>query len=118
MRLSIPRVAVWVCAVMLTAGLAGLYAADTTMTGKISDGGCGAGKHTMGKSDADCVNMCAKDSGYVLVVAEKTGPAKIYKLTVKDAQKAELAKLAAKDAKITGTVAGDKITVTKVEAAK
>ena len=115
MRLTTSRIATWTCAAMLTLGLAGLRAADTTLTGKVSDGMCGAGKH-MGGTDADCVNSCAKTSGYVLVVKDN-GKDKIYKLTVKDAQKAELARLAAKDAKVTGAVAGDKITVTKIEAA-
>ena len=112
MRLMKVFVATLAVAAVFAVGMAGLRAADTTLTGKVSDATCGA-KHMQGMSDADCVKECVKKGAYALVVKDK-----VYTLTATDAQKADLLKLAGKNAKVTGAVDGMKMTVTKVEAAK
>jgi hypothetical protein len=86
-----------------------LEAATMTLEGTVSDAKCGA-KHAM-KDAAACTKACVdKGSDYALVVGEK-----VYTLsTSTDHEKADLAKLAGKDAKVTGDVTGEKVMVKSV----
>ena len=86
-----------------------------TFTGKVSDAMCGA-KHTEGGIvPADCVRACVqKGANYTLVVGDK-----VYTLSTSDKSALnELNTLAWEDAKVTGTVHGDTISVKSVTAAK
>ena len=112
------RIAALAIATAITLGVTALSAADTTMTGKVTDAMCGAGKHAMGKTDAECVKACV-DGGLAIIVTDTKDATKTKVVTltgVSDKDKATLLTLAGKNAKITGTVTGDKMTVTKVEA--
>lgn len=86
-----------------------LQAASMTLEGTVSDAKCGA-KHAM-KDAAACTKACVdKGSDYALVVGEK-----VYTLSTSSPQeKAELAKLAGKAAKVSGDVTGEKIMVKSV----
>jgi hypothetical protein len=86
-----------------------LEAATMTLEGTVSDAKCGA-KHAM-QDAAACTKVCVdKGSDYALVVGEK-----VYTLSTSSAQeKADLAKLAGKTAKVTGDVSGEKVMVKMV----
>ena len=86
-----------------------------TFTGKVSDAMCGAKHSEGGIAPADCVRACVqKGANYALVVGDK-----VYTLSTSDkAALNELNKLAWDEAKVTGTVSGDTITVKSVTAAK
>jgi len=88
------------------------WAADTTMTGKVSDAMCGA-KHQMAGNDASCTRTCVKGgSKYALVVGDK-----VYTLETSDkAALDKLNELAGAPAKVSGEVKGDTITVKTVAA--
>jgi hypothetical protein len=85
-----------------------------TFTGEVSDAMCGA-KHMMDGTAADCARACvSKGSKYALVVGGK-----LYTLDSSDKDTlAQFDKLAGEQAKVSGTVEGDTITVTAVTAAK
>ena len=89
-----------------------VWAADKTVTGKVSDAMCGA-KHEMKGKAADCTRVCMKHgSQYALVVGDK-----VYTLDTSD--KAALDKLndlAGAKAKVTGEVDGTTIAVKSVAA--
>ena len=89
------------------------WAADTTVTGKVSDAMCGA-KHMMAGNEASCTHECVKGgSKYALVVGDK-----VYTLDSADKTVlATLSDLAGKSAKVTGEVKGDTISVKTVAAA-
>jgi hypothetical protein len=111
MRKSIPSFAV-----ALFFGAALVFAADQTWTGKISDSDCGrshksAIEHAGKKlTDHDCVLACVKDHGakYVFVSGSK-----VYNISNQDA--AGLEEHAGHEVKVTGSLAGDTITVSKIE---
>jgi len=88
------------------------WAADQTMTGKVSDAMCGA-KHMMAGNEASCTHECVKGgSKYALVVGEK-----VYTLETTDkAALDKLSELAGGAAKVTGEVKGDSIAVKSVAA--
>jgi hypothetical protein len=88
------------------------FAADTTISGKVSDSMCGA-KHQMAGDDASCTRACVKQgSKYALVVGDK-----VYTLETGDqAALDKLNGLAGASAKVTGEVKGDTITVKSVAA--
>jgi len=98
----------------ILAGLVALpaFAADKTMTGKVSDAMCGA-KHQMPGDDAGCTRACVKHgSKYALVVGDK-----VYTLETSDkAALDKLNELAGANAKVTGEVSGDTIAVKSVAA--
>jgi hypothetical protein len=98
---------------LLGAGISLSAAKTQTFAGEVSDSMCGS-KHMMANK-ADCTRACvAKGSSYALVVGDK-----VYTLhTTNKAALDELNSLAGEQAKVTGTADGDKIEVTKVEAAK
>lgn len=101
-------------AFQLLAGLAvyPVWAADQTMTGKVSDAMCGT-KHMMAGSEASCAHECVKGgSKYALVVGDK-----VYTLETTDkAALDKLSELAGKSAKVTGEAKGDSIAVKSVAA--
>jgi hypothetical protein len=109
---------VWMATVVLSAGLAVVPAvaagATQTFTGKVSDAMCGA-KHREGIDPAACVRACVqKGAKYALVVGDK-----VYTLDTSDqATLDKLNKLAWEQAKVTGTAAGETISVKSVTAAK
>ena len=82
-----------------------------SFTGNISDSMCGL-KHMMPGGDKACTEACVKEgSKYVLAdVAAK----KVYQLSDQDKPKA----FAGEKVKVSGTLKGDVITVTSIEAAK
>src|SRR5882724_55216 len=110
MRMS--KLAISILGIQLFMGLAAnnAWAADTTMTGKVSDAMCGA-KHQMAGNDAACTHECVKGgSKYALVVGEK-----VYTLDISDkAALDKLNELAGASAKVTGEVKGDTISVKSV----
>jgi hypothetical protein len=111
MRMS--KLAISLLGIQLFAGLAApAWAADKTITGKVSDAMCGA-KHQMAGNDAACTRTCVKGgSKYALVVGDK-----VY--TLETADKAALDKLndlAGASASVTGEVKDDTIEVKSVTA--
>ena len=84
-----------------------------TFTGEVSDSMCGA-KHMM-DNKAECTRTCvSKGSNYALVVGDK-----VYTLnTTSKAALDQLNTLAGEQAKVTGSVNGDAIDVSKVSATK
>jgi len=100
--------------VLLAVAIIVLAAAKSqTFTGEVSDSMCGA-KHMM-DNKAECTRTCvSKGSNYALVVGDK-----VYTLNTTDkAALGELNTLAGEQAKVTGTMNGDAIEVSKVSAAK
>lgn len=98
---------------LLTATMAvSAFAADQTMTGKVSDAMCGA-KHGMAGGEAKCTRECVKGgSKYALVVGDK-----VYTLDTSDkAALDKLNELAGTAAKVTGEVKGETIAVKSVAA--
>ncbi|MGI9103499.1 MAG: hypothetical protein ACR2IF_13765 [Terriglobales bacterium] len=89
------------------------FAAPQTFTGIVTDTMCGK-KHMMpGKSDAECVRECMKTKGdwtYGLVVGDK-----VYSLS---GDKKQFDAFAGQRVKVTGDVAGSKIAVQAINAAK
>lgn len=85
-----------------------------SFTGKVSDAMCGA-HHMMAGAEADCTRACVgKGSKYSLVVGDK-----VYALdTDNKANLGTLDKLAGSNAKVTGTLNGDTITIASVAASK
>ena len=97
--------------------IAGLGAADQSLTGQISDSMCkakheeaaeGAGK----MADHDCTVSCVKGGSKFVLISD----GKIFQIT--NQTFADVEKLAGQSVKVTGDVKGDAITVTKIEAAK
>jgi len=83
----------------------------STFVGSISDSMCGA-KHMMpGESDKDCTLECAK-GGAKYILVDPTG--KIYQLS--DQKSPE--PFAGSKVQVTGTLKGDTIVVSSIEAAK
>jgi len=85
-----------------------------TLTGEVSDSMCGA-KHMMEGKAGDCARACvSKGSSYALVVGDK-----VYALHTSDkSAQDELGKLAGEKAKVTGTLDGEILHVSKVDPAK
>lgn len=112
--MKISKLAISVLGIQLLAGIAvyPAWAADQTMSGKVSDAMCGA-KHQMAGNEASCTHECVKGgSKYALVVGDK-----VYTLETTDkAALAKLSELAGEAAKVTGEVKGETITVKSVAA--
>lgn len=83
---------------------------ERTLTGVVSDAGCGATHKMKNMSAADCARACAKKMGYALVVGDK-----VYKL---QGDEADLDKYAAEKVTVKGTLDGDTMMVTSVAPAK
>jgi hydrogenase maturation factor len=102
--------------VLLGFSAATMFAADQTWTGKISDSMCGASHKSAtehgGKkmSDRDCSLACVKDhqAKYVFVHNGKV-------LNIANQDAAGLEEHAGHTVKLTGTLNGDTITVSKIE---
>ena len=99
-------------ALLATVAALPAFAADQTLTGKVSDAMCGA-KHQMAGNDASCTRTCVKGgSKYALVVGDK-----VYTLeTTDNAALDKLNELAGASAKVTGEVKGDSVAVKSVSA--
>jgi hypothetical protein len=84
-----------------------------TFTGEVGDAMCGV-KHMQG-TPAECTRTCvAQGSKYALVVGDK-----IYKIETSDKKVFDLLnQQAGKNVTVTGTLAGDSITVSTAVAAK
>jgi hypothetical protein len=96
--------------------LTNAIAADKSQsfTGEVSDSMCGA-KHMMEGKAGDCARACvSKGSSYALVVGDK-----VYALHTSDkSAQDELGRLAGGKAKVTGTLDGETLQVSKVDPAK
>lgn len=106
----------WTATILLACGMGAIpaLAATQTLTGKVTDSMCGA-KHHEGIPPAECVRACVKHGAhYALLVGDK-----VYTLdTENQAEKDELSKLAWENARVTGTVSGDTVSVASVRAAR
>lgn len=103
---------VFVASMALMLGGSGVSAEEVKLTGAIGDAMCGA-KHMMEGGAVACTEACIKaGSDYALIVGERA-----YTLKAQDAIKAQLAKLAGRDATVVGNRDGETITVTSVVAA-
>jgi len=101
-------------AVFLATGLtlAAPKQGSKTFMGSISDSMCGA-KHMMpGKSDKDCTLECVKAGSKYILADPASG--KVYQLS--DQKKPE--QFAGQKVKITGTLKGETIMVSSIEAAQ
>lgn len=98
-------------AVLVTAPLFAAETASGTWTGWITDSHCGA-KGANAQHTKDCAAKCAKDGGKVVFF--NNADKKLYEL-----DKSELAlEHVGHEVAVTGKLAGDKIAVEKIEAAK
>jgi hypothetical protein len=102
------KIAVSVFAILALACLA--LGADKAWTGVISDSHCGLKHSTASDEAAACVKSCVTGGAKYVLAAD----GKLYQLEPQDKIDA---KLAGRDAKITGTLSGDTITVTSAVAA-
>ena len=106
------KFATLILAFVLTAGMSLAAPKQQTFVGNISDAMCGL-KHGMeGKTDAACTLECVK-MGSKFVLAD-TAAQKVYQLS--DQKNPET--FAGKKVKVTGTLKGDTIEVSSIEAAK
>lgn len=93
------------------------FAADQTLAGRISDSRCGAthqtkAEHGKKMSAAQCTEACVKGGAkYVFVSGGK-----VYNIANQDAP--NLAADAGRRVRLTGSVSGDTITVSKLESAR
>ena len=112
--MKIKTLAISAIGICLFAGITAhpAWAADSTMTGKVSDSMCKA-KHMIAGNDASCTHECVKGgSKYALVVGDK-----VYTLETTDKSALDkLSELAGASAKVTGEVKGDTIVVKAVAA--
>jgi hypothetical protein len=109
------RMTLWILALFLAGAVAG-FAAETTLTGKISDDMCGAshkGMEHAGKqsSDRDCTLACVKGGSKYVFVSEGM----VY--AVENQSFAGLKEHAGHTVKLTGDVSADKksVKVSKIE---
>jgi hypothetical protein len=99
-----------IVAPILTLSLTGVFAAEQTWTGAISDKMCGASHTSMGKkmTDRECTLACAKGGAPYVLVSD----GKVYQLTSHDA---DLRTHAGHSVHVTGELKGDTIRVSKIE---
>jgi hypothetical protein len=89
---------------------AGVFAAEQTWAGDISDSHCGA-KHPAGEKAKECTESCVKGgAGYVFVSSGK-----VYKL---DDPSKLVASHAGETVSVTGELKGDTIKVAKIDSKK
>ncbi len=86
------------------------WAAEKPFKGVISDTNCGAKHATASDEAAACIAKCVSGGAKYTLVSH----GKVYQLDPQDKVSADLA---GKNVKVTGTMSGDTITVTSVEAA-
>ena len=102
-----------VCLMMLTALCAiPAMAANSTLTGVVTDDMCGKNHMMPGKTNADCTRECVKHGAKFAVVA---GDGKLYLLSGKAA---EIGALAGQKVTVSGELKGNTMTVASVAAAK
>lgn len=102
---------VGIFAILAASGALALQAAETTLSGYLSDANCGAKDAVAAKERRDCAEKCIK-GGSDAVLVTKEG--KVYKLSGKvEAAKA----LVQHHLKVKGSVDGDVLTITSVEKA-
>ena len=110
------RTAILLCALVLSLValplLADEAATQGTWTGYFTDSHCGA-KGASAKHSKECVSKCLADGGKL--VFYNSGDQKLYNLDEAGAKMG--LDHVGKEVKVTGTVAGDTITVEKIEAA-
>jgi hypothetical protein len=100
-------------ALMIVTSLCALpaLAANTTLTGVVTDDMCGA-KHMMpGKSDAVCTRACVKHGAHFAVLVND-------KLYILNGKTAAVDALAGAKATVTGDLSGNVVTVASIAAAK
>jgi len=102
-----------IVAAMLALTLTGVFAAEQTWTGTISDKMCGANHKSMGEkmTDRECTQACAKGGAPYVLVSD----GKVYQLTNHDT---DLRTHAGHTVNLTGELKGDTIRVTKIEMPK
>ena len=98
----------------LLLGAAGLFGANQTWTGTISDSHCGAmhptGEHNGKTMTArQCTEACIKKGAKYVFVSD----GKVYMISNQDA--AGLAKYAGENVKLTGEMSGETVTVAKLQ---
>ena len=98
----------------LVLGAMGLFGADQTWSGTISDSKCGAmhptGEHNGKTMTArQCTQACIKGGAKYVFVSD----GKVYNISNQNA--AGLAKYAGEDVKLTGEMSGDTVTVAKIQ---
>jgi len=109
------RIVLTVVATMVCSG--GVFAADQTWTGTISDSMCGAThkamlEHNKNLTDRSCTEACVKGGAkYVFASGDK-----VYML--ENQKDAALAQYAGQKVTITGELQGDSIKATKIAQAK
>jgi hypothetical protein len=86
------------------------WAAETTMTGTVSDSHCGAKHAEASDAAAGCVAKCVGGGAKYVLVSD----GKVYNLDAQD----KFADFAGKSVKVTGELKDMAITVASVEAAK
>ncbi|HEX8926185.1 MAG TPA: hypothetical protein VF786_10360 [Terriglobales bacterium] len=96
-------------AAMFLALTASAFAAQTTVTGVLTDDMCTKKHMGMGKTNADCVRECIKHGAkYAVVSGGKT--------YIVSGDQAKLNELAGKKVKVTGDVKGTTLAVASIEA--
>lgn len=98
----------------LVLGAIGLFGADQTWNGTISDSKCGAmhptGEHNGKTMTArQCTQACIKGGAKYVFVSD----GKVYNIS--NQNDAGLAKYAGEDVKLTGEMSGDTVTVAKIQ---
>jgi hypothetical protein len=97
---------------LLGAALLSSSAAAAEMTGWISDSTCGAGNASSKESARECAQRCLEGGAEAVFVSE--ADQKVYKLS----DQVEAKKHVKGKVKVTGTVSGDKLTISKIEPVK
>lgn len=82
------------------------------MSGYISDSHCGAKHDTVSDANTKCIQGCMKHGSDPVLVSQ----GKVYKIDADSRAKA--AALAGESVKVEGTVNGDTVTISSIEAAK
>ena len=103
------RLAALTLAGAFVAAITSLGAASMTLKGTVSDAKCGA-KHPVADA-AECTMACVKKGSDYALVSE----GKVYTLKADASQKAELDKLAGKEAEVMGDVNGTTVMVKSVK---
>ena len=97
---------------VILCAMATSLAAAAELTGVISDAHCGAKHNTVSEANAKCVNACLKGGAAPVLVSGD----KVYKLDAGSVDKAKA--FAGQSVKVDGSVEGDTVTVSSIEAAK
>ena len=100
-----------VLASLFVASLGSFAAMAEELTGYVSDSMCGAKHHEVSEANTKCVNGCLKKGDAVLVVGDK-----VMKIDADSQAKAK--EFAGKNVTVMGSVDGDTVKVSSIEAAK